>query len=199
VHIEEHTNYPFENSIEFEIHPESEIEFPLLLRDPGWSNGTTVTCNGAAISREGAYWMVTKKWRAGNVVSLKFTPRIQEVPAVNGEIALQYGALIFVQPIEAQKTVIKTYPVQGFEDSHYLPVPGKYEALALPSSSRWKSFGLRPVQVTNGVNPLRPFDNPLVLLEGTLTRQSDGAEKAISLVPLGNAPTLRRVTFPIAP
>jgi hypothetical protein len=51
----------------------------------------------------------------------------------------------------------------------------------------------------SGVNPLRPFDQPLVLLQGVLTRQSDGAEVNVSLVPLGNAPTLRRVTFPISP
>jgi hypothetical protein len=46
---------------------------------------------------------------------------------------------------------------------------------------------------------LRPFDQPVVLLQGKVTRQADGAEVDIALVPLGNAATLRRVTFPIAP
>jgi DUF1680 family protein len=197
VHIEEKTSYPFDNSVEIEIHPESEMEFPLMFRDPEWSHGTTVKCEGAAIRSEGAYWVVTKKWKAGDTVRLKFAPRIQEVLAVNGEVALQYGALIFAQPIEAQKTVIKTYPVPGFEDAHYLPVPGKDEAIALPASSRWRSFGLKPVHVTTGVDLLHPFDKPVVVLQGMMTRQSDGTETAVSLVPLGNAPILRRVTFPI--
>jgi DUF1680 family protein len=199
VHIEERTSYPFENTIEIELRPESEIEFPLLLRDQAWSSGTTVACDGAAIRREGSYWMVSKRWRAGDTVRLKFQPRVQEVSAVNGEVGIQYGALLFVQPIEAQKTVVKNYPVPGFEDTHYVAVAGKYEALALPASSRWKAFGLQPVHVLSGANPLRPFDAPVVVLKGKLNRQSDGAETDVTLVPLGNASTLRRVTFPIWP
>jgi len=198
VHIEEKTRYPFENAVEIEIQPEREAEFPLLFRDPSWSRDTTVTSAGATIRREGAYWVVNKKWRAGDTVSLNFLPSIQEVAAVNGEVALQYGALIFALPIEAHKSVTKTYAVKGFEDAYYLPA-AKYEALALPASSRWRSFGLKPVQVTKGINRLRPFDEPVIVLQGTLTRQSDGGETTVALVPLGNAPMLRRVTFPVAP
>jgi len=199
VNLEEKTHYPFENTVEITIQPERETEFPLLLRDPEWSNGTKVKCDGATISREGSYWIVTKKWKAGDTVSLEFMPSVREVPAVNGEVALQYGALLFVQPIEAHKQVIKTYPVQGFEDAYYLPTPGKYQAIALPSSLRWRGFGLKAAQVGNGAAMLRPFDQPVVLLQGKVTRQADGAEVDIALVPLGNAATLRRVTFPIAP
>jgi len=134
VQIEEKTLYPFENTVEIALQPEKETEFPLMLRDPEWSNGTKVKCAGATISREGSYWIVTKKWKGGDAVSLEFMPNVREVPAVNGEVALQYGALLFVQPIEAHKQVTKTYPLAGFEDAYYLPVPGKYEAVALPST-----------------------------------------------------------------
>ena len=197
VSIEERTRYPFDNTVEFEIQPEREAEFPLLFRNPEWSNGTILKSDGGVVSREGSYWVVKKKWKAGDTVSLSFTPGVLEIPAVNGEVALQYGALLFVQPIAAHKQVIKTYPVQGFEDAYYLPTPGKYEELGLPASSRWRGFGLKPIEVTSGADPLHPFDNPVVLLQGKLIRQSDGAEVDVSLVPLGNASTLRRVTFPI--
>jgi DUF1680 family protein len=197
VHLEEQTNYPFENTVEIEVRAERNVEFPLLLRDPGWSNGTTVKCEGAAIVREGSYWIVTKEWRSGDTVKLLFSPNVLEVPAVNGEIALQYGALLFVQSIEARKTTIKTYPVQGFEDAYFFPVPGKYEALALPASRRWRSFGLKPVRAADGGNPLRPFDHPVLLLTGSMIKQSDGTEIPVTLVPMGNAPALRRATFPI--
>jgi hypothetical protein len=142
---------------------------------------------------------VSKKWKAGDTVTLHFVPSVREVSAVNGEIAIQYGALLFVQPIEAQKTITRTYSVAGFEDSYYLPAAGKYEALALPASLRWQSFGFKPFHVTNDANSLRPFDKPVVLLQGKMIRQSDGSEVAVALAPLGNAPALRRVTFPIAP
>jgi hypothetical protein len=198
VRIEERTHYPFENLIEFEIQPESAIEFPLYFRDPGWSKGTTVTCPGANITQEGGYWIVSKKWQPGDRVRLGFEASIREVPAVNGEVALQYGALLFAQPVAAEKKVVTTYPIPGFEDAYFLPTPGKDNALHLPASSRWQSFGLQAVKLRDGTDHLHPFDQPLVALKGNLISQSDGSEVSVMLVPIGNAPVLRRVTFPIS-
>lgn len=198
VNIEERTNYPFENTVEIEVRPDSEIEFPLLLRNPEWSGGTTVGCDGGKITRKGDYWVITKKWRDGDKVRIKFTPTIQEVSSVNGEIALQYGALMFAQPIDAQKEIIKNYPVHGFEDIHLEPVPGAYEELAFPAGARWKEFGFEPVQLTKDIIPLRPFDKPIVALQGKMIRTRDGVETIVTLVPLGNASTLRRLTFPVS-
>jgi len=199
VQIDEKTSYPFKNEIEITVQAEREIEFPLLLRDPGWSHGTAVTCEGAAIRREGGYWIVTRKWKASAIVTLEFRPTVREVAATNGEVALQYGALLFVQRIEERKTVTKTYLVKGFEDTTYLPIPGKYEAFVLPASARWRGYGLKPVYLTQGTNWLRPFDAPVITLQGTLPGKSDRSEIAVTLVPIGNAPILRRATFPIAP
>ena len=86
----------------------------------------------------------------------------------------------------------------GFEDSNYLAAPGKYEPLALEARSRWRAFGMKAVPAKSG-NPLRPFDEPMVQLQGTMLLQSDGAEMEVALVPLGNAPTLRCLTFPVLP
>ena len=207
VEIEERTNYPFDDIVEIVIQPEHETEFPLFLRDPEWSRGTTVTCDGAAIGHQGGYWTVTKKWRSADTIRINFVRSIQERRAVNGEVALQYGPLVFAQSIEAHKVVIKTYPIQGFEDAYFLPVPNKFETLSLPAALRWRSFGFSPAlaaqepgnQLTNRTNALHPFDTPVLVLRGNMIRHSDGAEVAVTLVPLGNAPTLRRVTFPISP
>jgi DUF1680 family protein len=84
VHLMEKTRYPFENTVEIQIDPEGEVEFPLMLRDPEWSNGTTVKCDHAAISSEGAYWIVAKKWKAGDMVNVEFQPRVRETVAVKG-------------------------------------------------------------------------------------------------------------------
>ena len=196
VRIEEKTLYPFENTVTVEIQSNGAPEFPLYLRDPGWSRDTVVKCDGAVISRENSYWVVRKKWQQSDKVHITFTPTIQEVLAVNGEIALKYGALLFAQSLEAQKTTLKTYPVPGFEDSYY-KLCRKYEALDLSASSQWQSFGFKAMPATSGVNSLRPFDAALITLQGTMRRQSDGTQVAITLVPLGNAAILRRVTFPV--
>ncbi|HTY82738.1 MAG TPA: beta-L-arabinofuranosidase domain-containing protein [Silvibacterium sp.] len=196
VRIEEKTLYPFENLVTLEIHTEGAPEFPLYLRDPGWSRDTIVKCEGATITRENSYWVVRKKWQQGDSVLITFVPTIQEVPAVNGEIALKYGALLFAQPLEAQKTTLKTYSVPGFEDSYY-KLSGKYETLTLDAASQWQAFGFKPISATEGVDPLRPFDDALITLQGKMTKQSDGAQIPVTLVPLGNAAILRRVTFPV--
>jgi DUF1680 family protein len=197
VRIEERTNYPFDNTVDLEIQLEGNVAFPLYLRDPAWSRGTTVKCDGATITRAGSYWVVRKKWQHRDKVHITFAPTIQEVPAVNGEIALQYGALVFAQPIDAQKITLKTYPLPGFEDSYYKPLTKNHEALALPALLRWQSFGFKPIPMNAGVNPLRPFDAAVITLQGTMTRRSDGTQVQATLVPLGNAAILRRVTFPI--
>jgi len=197
VRIEERTNYPFNNIIDLEIQVDGKKECPLYLRDPAWSRSTTVKCDGATVTRVSSYWVVRKAWQRGDKVHIVFAPTIEEVPAVNGEFALQYGALIFAQPIDAQKITLKTYALPGFEDSYYKPLTTNHEALALPSSLRWQSFGFKPIPINDGVNPLRPFDAAVITLQGAMTKQPGGAQVQATLVPLGNAAILRRVTFPI--
>ncbi|HVW06464.1 MAG TPA: beta-L-arabinofuranosidase domain-containing protein [Vicinamibacterales bacterium] len=196
VEIHERTGYPFDHAIEIEVAPEREIEFSLLLREPEWSRGTTVACPGARITREGDYWRVTKRWTSGDTVRVTFAAVVQEIPAVNGEVALQYGALVFAQSIASTRTVTKTYPLAGFEDAYHEPSPGEPRDLKLSADARWQGFGLAPVQLVRGPAVRRPFDAPAVVLRGRMLR-ADGTPIAIDLVPLGNAPLLRRVTFSI--
>jgi DUF1680 family protein len=197
VEIEQTTEYPFWHTVRIELRPEKEIEFPLFLRDPNWSRATTVTCAGASISRSGGFWTVTKKWKRGDSVELTFVPEVQEVPAVNGEVALQYGPLLFAKRIEDKKVTVKTYAVAGFEDAHYLPVAEVQEELMLPADQRWRGYGFSAQRKTTGANALRPFDAPLITLEGRMIRSADGRDVPVVLVPLGNAPILRRLTFRI--
>jgi DUF1680 family protein len=196
VHLEERTHYPFNHEVEIAVTPERATEFSLLLRDPGWSRGTTVTCPGARITREGDYWRVNKRWQTGDKVQLQFVAEVRELPAVNGEVGLQYGALIFARPIAARKAVSKTYQLTGFEDTHYEPALGAQEDLQLPAALRWKGFGFKPVMPSNATE-LRPFDASAVALRGTMIRKTDGKPVQVKLVPLGNAPLLRLLTHSI--
>ena len=41
VTLDEKTSYPFENRVLIAVKPEKPVRFPLYLRDPGWSRGTT--------------------------------------------------------------------------------------------------------------------------------------------------------------
>jgi DUF1680 family protein len=196
VEIHERTAYPFDHAVEIAVAPERDVDLSLLLRDPAWSRGTTVRCAGAQIAREGDYWRVTKRWTSGDTVHVAFAAVVQEIQAVNGEVALQYGALLFAQPIASTRTVTKTYPIAGFEDAHYEPASGAPLDLKLPADARWRGFGLAPVQRSAAPDVQRPFDTPAIVLRGRMLR-ADGTPVAIDLVPLGNASLLRRATFSI--
>lgn len=197
VRIEEKTLYPFDNTVELTIHAQGGPDFPLYLRDPGWSRGTAVRCDGAVITRQGSYWVVTKRWQPEDKVHITFAPSVEEVIAVNGEIAFRYGALLFALPVDAQKITLKTYPLPGFEDAYYKPSANTSDVLTLSSALRWQSFGFKSTPMTEAVNPLRPFDKALLTLQGPMIRRSDGTQVSVDLVPLGNAAVLRRVTFPM--
>ncbi|MGP8271278.1 MAG: beta-L-arabinofuranosidase domain-containing protein [Terracidiphilus sp.] len=196
VSLEERTCYPFEHSVDVTIRPDHESEFPLYFRNPGWSAVTRIVSSGAAIQREGDYWRVTKRWKPGDTVRLDFTPEVREVPAVNGEVAIQYGPLLFAQPLASEKRSIRQYPLPHFEDSIYTPVAGLAADTGLSAAQRAKAFVPFIPEPRAEIAP-RPFDNPWIELHGHLISKSTGIFQAVTLVPLGNAPLLRRLTFPV--
>ncbi len=196
VRIEERTGYPFDNRVEFEVQPAKELSFPIYLRNPAWSHGTVVRCQGASITLRESYWIVQKRWQSGDRIEVTFKPEVQSVRAANGEVALQYGALLYAQTIEARKTTLKTYPLPGFEDAYYKPVAGADSILQLFSPDT-RAYGFTPQRIAKGANPLRPFDAPVLTLAGTMRRMPDQAVVPVSLVPMGNASILRRVSFPV--
>ena len=199
VSIEEQTLYPYSGEVELTVRPAQPAAFCLWLRNPAWSRATRIACPGAEVRRVGGFWQVRKEWKNGDKVAISFEQDIRELPAVNGEVALQYGPLLYVLPVSGTTKTVRTYPRAGFAD--YLMSADKNAApkLALPAAQRAQGFGVTPQQTAgNGANPDFPLDSPPVELEGKLVRESDGALVPVTLVPMGakNA-RLRRVTFTV--
>src|SRR6185437_7344709 len=121
VRIEERTSYPFKNTVDFTVFPERENEIPLYFRNPAWSRQTRIVAAGARVKREGAYWLVQKRWKAGDTIHIEFAPEIKIVRTINNEVAIQYGPLIFAQPLASEMKVIKHYSFASFKDSIYEP------------------------------------------------------------------------------
>ena len=199
VSIEEKTLYPYSGEVELTVRPAKPVAFCLWLRNPSWSRATKIACPGAEVRQVGGFWQVRKQWNSGDKVTIRFEQAIREVPAINGEIALQYGPLLYVLPVRGTTKTVKTYPRAGFED--YLMSANKdvETKLALPASQRANGFGFTPKHTSaNGANPDFPLDNPPVELEGKLVREPDGALVPVTLVPMGaQSARLRRVTFPV--
>jgi uncharacterized protein len=196
VKLEEKTNYPFEHTVEVAVQPERKSLFSLYFRDPQWSQRTKLECDGAHIERTGDFWKVSKSWKPGDRISLTFVAKVQPVTAVNGEVALKYGALLYALPISSTKKVVKTYSVTGFEDTHYEPGHDIADQLALVGGSRENGFGFKPGEKARKDAGLRPFDSPMVSLRGEMVNKTTGVKSTVELIPLG-CTILRRLTFPV--
>jgi hypothetical protein len=201
VSIEEKTLYPYSGDVEMLVRPAKPLAFCLWLRNPCWSSVTRIACPGAEIRLVGHFWQVRKRWQAGDKVLVHFDQTIREIPAISGEVALQYGPLLYVLPIPGTAKTVKTYRKPGFRD---FLMSGEKEldvSLGLPATQRNHAFGFaaKPVAVP-GADQDRPLDNPPVVLEGKLVSSRDGRLVPVTLVPMGAAAaSLRRVTFPVVP
>lgn len=99
VEIEEVTEYPFRENVSFRVKRADNITF--FLRLPKWSDGFTLTKNGAAIdakaNRDG--FIPVEKVSSGDVIEIVFNARV-EVLRIKDDfdkrpIALRRGALVY--------------------------------------------------------------------------------------------------------
>lgn len=73
VTIEEKTDYPFDETVEFAISAPEAVRFPFRLRVPGWCSGPKMSVNGAALdgAKLQAGWIVLdREWKSGDTVRL---------------------------------------------------------------------------------------------------------------------------------
>lgn len=190
IHIDEQTHYPFSPELSIMVSPERSVEFPILIRNPAWSKNTRITCANADIRRRGDYFAVHKAWRKGDRITVTFQESIEAVPAVNGEMAIQKGPLVYAMGIPSDPKVVKTYPVPGYEDTYDFPPPGVERSYRLSSGN---DFGLS-AQVDH--RSPKSFESIPLRLEGKLVDAKTGKRKRASLVPMGcGKATLRQITF----
>ena len=74
VSITTQTSYPFSDTIEFTIKTQQPVEFPLLLRIPGWCKTASASVNGSdspMSSGPGTFLSIGQLWKGGDRVTLK--------------------------------------------------------------------------------------------------------------------------------
>jgi hypothetical protein len=192
VQVTAHTAYPFDRTVTLEVRPGAPVEFPLWLRDPGWSGATVVDAAGARVERRDGFIRVEKCWVAGDRVEIVCAPRVRVETAVNGEVALAHGALLYAEPLPSREVVLREYS-GGFRDAEYEAVPLP-PALSLPVGERSRAFGF--VQERGGAVAEAGFDAPVAVLTGSALDIA-GDRQPLTLVPFGAACFTRRLTRPV--
>lgn len=82
VSITEATDYPFDEAIEFKISTEKPVQFPFLLRVPGWCKNAQIQVNGKHlnVNAKPLSWIVLEPeggWNNGDIVRLVLPMEIQ--------------------------------------------------------------------------------------------------------------------------
>jgi hypothetical protein len=79
VSIEQKTNYPFDESIEFIVKTDKPAKFPVYLRVPGWCRNSKVSLNKknlSVIAKPGQYIRIKKEWENGDKIVLELPMEI---------------------------------------------------------------------------------------------------------------------------
>ena len=97
VHLSEVTEYPFRGLVSITVNPASGLSFPLRLRIPSWAEGAEVRVNGERITiaaKEG-FAKIERRWKAGDLVQLKFPLRPGLTRGYNDSVSIDRGPLVF--------------------------------------------------------------------------------------------------------
>lgn len=121
VHIEEETDYPFNDHIRFTLKSPSSINFPLHVRIPGWCERASIKVNGE-IWKEPAGNQIIKierKWKKNDVVELILPMKVKASRWFNNSVGIERGPLVYALKVDEQwKDVKNTDKYGNYQEVH---------------------------------------------------------------------------------
>ncbi len=115
VKIVERTNYPFEESILFEISVVGggAHEFPLHLRVPEWSKGVVISINGCveSVVPTNSIMVLNRSWNSGDKIEISFEAEVAVSKWYDGGIAVERGPLLYALKME-ERWKAREFPVE---------------------------------------------------------------------------------------
>jgi hypothetical protein len=146
VSILQDSNYPFEETIRFQLTCERDVEFPLHLRIPTWCERASVTLNEQPleIKAENRILKIQRRWQNGDVVKLHLPMRAHWTRWHENSVAVERGPLTYALKIDAEWTKVDNSrdPVR-FGKSYYEVRPKtswNYGLLQTPKDELAKLF-----------------------------------------------------------
>ncbi len=107
VEIEAVTNYPFSDTIEFLFGANEAVEFPFLLRIPGWCASPQIILNGKLLAESvesGSYHRVDQIFNDGDVLTLVLPMEVEQKEWATNGLSIERGPLTFSLPVGYQRT-----------------------------------------------------------------------------------------------
>ncbi len=101
VRITETTDYPFRNRVQISIDAARPTAFPLRLRIPAWSEGTSIRVNGKSVTAQaGSFTNIARTWKAGDQVEIDFAMKPRVTRWFQNSVAIDRGSLVFSLPVK---------------------------------------------------------------------------------------------------
>ncbi len=129
VELGEQTEYPFRGDVQFTVKAQQLVEFPLVLRMPGWAESATVKVNGAPVqgwtkpscsntdqygesescNPADAFHTVRRTWKTGDTVQVTFAMPARVTRWFHNSAVVERGPLVFALPVKAEWVKLKSY------------------------------------------------------------------------------------------
>lgn len=113
VQVEQLTDFPASDTTALTVRPEKPVQFSLKFRVPGWTDGASVSVNGATQNiecRPGTWATVHRTWNTGDRVEIHLPMKLAFAavdPQHPHRVAAVYGPVVLVR---AQETVVVPNP-----------------------------------------------------------------------------------------
>jgi hypothetical protein len=171
VHIEEVTDYPFSESLTFNITTARPATFPLSFRVPEWTQGATLKLPDGTLEslKPGEFHQVLRQWSGTQTLLLQLPMSFKLKKGYQDSVSVERGPLIFSLGLQAKWFNFMPFKFQpaGAKkfDQAALPQSAWNYALALNLSDLNQSLTMtqRPLKG----NPFEPGNEPIqVSVEG---------------------------------
>ncbi|MEC3978686.1 beta-L-arabinofuranosidase domain-containing protein [Amycolatopsis sp. H20-H5] len=210
VTVTETTGYPFDDTITFAVNPASPVEFPLVIRIPGWCPDPRLTVNGQPVSSGAGprYATVRRTWRGGDRVTLRLpmATRTRTWTGNHSSVSVDRGPLTFSLAIKEDWSQVAgsaqwpEYEVKPGSAWNYGLVPGAAMDVVASGGDVADPFtpANSPVRITASVQRLDAWQADE---QNVIAELADGPVAAttpverVQLIPMGAA-RLRLTSFP---
>jgi hypothetical protein len=112
VEIDQITDYPFSDKIQFIIKTSNDVNFPFYIRIPNWCDHPTICVNEKEVEgqiQKGRFFCLHRSFRDGDVIRLTLPMQIRKVNATPKGISIERGPLVFSLPIEEEGKIFDNY------------------------------------------------------------------------------------------
>jgi DUF1680 family protein len=119
VTVEQETEYPFSEKIQFTIRTPRPVTFPLHVRIPGWTLEPTLSVNGkpwSGLCTPGSFETIFRTFRNGDVIVLEFPMPLRAQYWTGNGISIERGPLVYGLKIQEDAK-----QVQGFKTTPDFP------------------------------------------------------------------------------